>query len=183
MSKAISYCAFLRGVNLNGRSMKMEEVRTVFAGCGLENVASLLATGNIVFQTDKPRENLRATLETAMSGYYSENVGLFIKNSAEVDAIAESTPFDENPEMHAYAFICEPGFENTLRDEFDKITSALLPGETAAVRNGIFYWQVLKGSTLDAGFSKILSQKNMKDKLTSRNINTIIKVRDKMKKI
>jgi uncharacterized protein (DUF1697 family) len=37
-----------------------------------------------------------------------------------------------------------------------------------------------KGATLDSGFSKILGSKSMKDKFTSRNIQTVARVAAKM---
>ncbi|MCL2493844.1 MAG: hypothetical protein FWF33_07385, partial [Clostridiales bacterium] len=89
----------------------------------------------------------------------------------------ENVPFASDPNLHLYVFISEPDFEKVLAEEFAKITPA--PQEAAAVKNGVFYWQVPKGSTLDAGFSKILGRKDLKEKFTSRNLNTLQKIADK----
>jgi uncharacterized protein (DUF1697 family) len=174
-----TYCAFLRGVNIGGKTMKMAEACDVLKAAGLAGVAAVLATGNLIFQSDKPRNELRNFLEQALSERYNDSVSLFVKSAEEVAAILSSAPFEENTELHIYAFICELGFEDTLLDEFDKIA----PGEKeeAKISNGVFYWQCRKGATLDSGFSKILGRKNMKDKFTSRNIGTIAKVAAKMK--
>jgi len=168
------YCAFLRGVNVNGRTMKMAEVCEVFRAAGMEQATSVLATGNILFCSDAPAGGLRDKLEKALSEHYSDDVSLFVKTAEEVRIISESAPFAPDPELHLYAFISEPGFEQVLVEEFAKITPA--PQEAAAIQNGIFYWQVPKGATLDAGFSKILGRKDMKEKFTSRNLNTIGKI-------
>lgn len=173
----MNYCAFLRGVNVNGRAMKMAEVCEVFRAAGMEQVSSVLATGNILFCSDTPAAELRDKLEKAMSEHYSESVSLFVKNSGEVKTIMENVPFASDPNLHLYVFISEPDFEKVLAEEFAKITPA--PQEAAAVKNGVFYWQVPKGSTLDAGFSKILGRKDLKEKFTSRNLNTLQKIADK----
>ena len=52
------YCAFLRGVNVNGRNMKMDEVCGIFRRAGVDRVSSVLATGNIIFQSDMAASEL-----------------------------------------------------------------------------------------------------------------------------
>jgi len=172
------YCAFLRGVNVNGRAMKMAEVCEVFRAAGMERVSSVLATGNILFQSALPAAELRGGLERAMSARYSCGVSMFVKSAEEIKAILEGSPFERNTDLHVYAFISERGFEKTLAEEFAQITPAAR--EAAAVQDGTFYWQVPKGLTLDAGFSKILGRKELKEEFTSRNLNTIQKIQDKM---
>jgi len=49
------YVAFLRGINLGKRRVKMEQLRRHFEGFGLENVATFIASGNVVF--DSPRQD------------------------------------------------------------------------------------------------------------------------------
>ena len=173
-----TYYAFLRGVNVNGRTMKMAEVCDVFRAAGMSDVTSVLASGNIIFRSDRPQADLRSILESVMTSYYEDTVNLFVKNTDEISAILRDLPFKVKTELHVYSFICEPMFEATLLDEFNKITPA--PNEKACINNGNFYWQCTKGATLDSGFSKILGQKAMKDKFTSRNTGTLAKVQAKM---
>ena len=54
----MKHCAFLRGVNVNGTAMKMAEVCYVFKKAGMKDVSSVLATGNILFESDEAPENL-----------------------------------------------------------------------------------------------------------------------------
>ncbi|MDR1183964.1 MAG: DUF1697 domain-containing protein [Coriobacteriales bacterium] len=173
-----TYCAFLRGVNIGGKTMKMAEACDALKAAGLTGVMSVLATGNLIFQSDRPRGKLQNFLKQTLSERFGDAVNLFVKGVDEVVLMLSSVPFEENAELHIYAFICESGFEDNLLDEFDKITPS--EGEAARVNNGIFYWQCRKGATLDSGFSKILGRKSMKDKFTSRNIQTVAKVAAKM---
>ena len=180
MDEQMKYCAFLRGVNLNGRAMKMADVCSVFSTAGMSTVSSVQASGNITFMSDKDKIKLKAVLESALADHYGMEVHLFIKSVDEVESIFNSAPFDTDPQMHTYAFVCEAGFEKELFGEFNKITPS--EREEASLNNNIFYWRVAKGSTLDAGFSKILGRKSMKESFTSRNISTIEKTLEKMKK-
>ena len=179
------YCAFLRGVNVNGKTMKMEDARSAFEMAGMTDVVSVLASGNIVFSAadiaeaaERPQDTLRKLLEQALSARFGSQVSLFVKNADEVADMLSSSPFAEDPDSQVYVFICEPGFERILLDEFGKIVPA--GKEFAEISGGFFYWQCAKGMTLDSGFSKILGRKNMKEKFTSRNLNTIAKVSAKM---
>ena len=174
-----TYCAFLRGVNINGKTMKMAEACEVLSQAGLADVISVLASGNLIFRSDVPQNELKSFLERILSGHYGDYVRLFVKSSNEVSAMLAAVPFEEDAGMHTYVFVCEPGFETNLLQEFSKITPS--EGEAAEIKNGLFYWRCQKGTTLDSGFSKILGRKDMKDKFTSRNISTITKVAAKMK--
>ncbi|VBB43768.1 conserved hypothetical protein [uncultured Paludibacter sp.] len=172
------YCAFLRGVNVKGTNMKMSEVISVFENSGMRNTASVLASGNIVFFSDLQKDILRKKLEKAMSEYFSYDAFLFIKSAEKIQQMLDSNPFIPDENSHIYVFITENGFEVELLNRFTTVKKSV--NEKAKIVNNIFYWQVSKGSTLDGEFSKILGQKSLKNKFTSRNINTIEKVWKKM---
>jgi len=170
MYNNIFNCAFLRGVNVNGRTLKMAEVCEVFRSVGMEQVSSVLATGNIIFQPKGDLSKLGETLETT----------LFIKDKDEIKSMLTAVPYAPDPEWHVYVFICDIGFEQVLAEQFKITASSGQSDESAALRDGYFYWRVRKGSTLDTPFSKILGNRSFKDKFTSRNINTIEKVYKRM---
>jgi uncharacterized protein (DUF1697 family) len=81
----MKYCAFLRGVNVKGTNMKMADVCQVFKDAGMKDVASILASGNIVFSSDKNAEELKVILEKAMSEHFSYEAFLFIKSQEETE--------------------------------------------------------------------------------------------------
>jgi uncharacterized protein (DUF1697 family) len=66
------HAAFLRGVNLGGRRVKMARLRGLFEGLGLEGVASHGASGNVVF--DHPGTGLRE-LEAEIEAHLEEVLG------------------------------------------------------------------------------------------------------------
>ena len=175
-----AYCAFLRGINVNDRRMKMAEVCDVFRTVGMTDLISVLASGNILFRSERPQADLRSILEAAMTAHYDDEVNLFVKNMGEIETILSCSPFVVNAELHIYAFICEPMFETVLLDEFGKITPDI--SEKACVNNGNFYWQCAKGKTLESGFSKILGRKTLRDKFTSRNLETVAKIQERYNK-
>jgi len=170
----MKYCAFLRGVNVKGTNMKMVDVCQVFRDAGMDHVSSVLASGNIVFSSDRSAEELKIVLEAAMSSYFSYEAFLFIKSQEETSLFWSSIPFEKHSDFHIYGFVGLHGIEEVLLDEFNK--SAKVDNEKAEVINGLFYWQVPKGNTLDSTFGKVLGKKTLKDKFTSRNVNTFEKI-------
>lgn len=67
--------AFLRGINLGGRRVKMAELRGHLEALGLEGVATFLASGNVVF--DAPEDGGRdlAAVEEAIEAHLEEALG------------------------------------------------------------------------------------------------------------
>ncbi|WP_395973722.1 DUF1697 domain-containing protein [Chryseobacterium cucumeris] len=174
----MKYCAFLRGVNVKGTNMKMAEVCQVFKDAGMKDVSSILASGNIVFSSDKNVEELKTILEKAMSDHFSYEAFLFVKTQEEIEVFWNSIPFEKNESLHIYSFVGIPGVEKVLMEEFQKAAQA--ENEKAEIINGIFYWQIPKGNTLDSTFGKVLGKKSLKDQFTSRNVNTFEKILKKM---
>lgn len=172
------YAMFLRGVNVNGRRLIMSELVTLVKQAGLTNVGSVQASGNLYFETDWPRKNLRKRLEEVIETGTGLAVPLFVKTKAELEQVVNDIPFTDDDQFHRYIFFHEPGFETTLLEEFEKVTP--LEGEQAKIVEGNFYWYCPKGETLTAGFSKILGKPKFKEYTTSRNLNTVEKVLDKM---
>ncbi|MFZ4928689.1 DUF1697 domain-containing protein [Chryseobacterium sp. Mn2064] len=170
----MKYCAFLRGVNVKGTNMKMADVCQIFKDAGMKDVSSILASGNIVFSSDKNASDLKEILEKEISDHFSYEAFLFIKSQEETEVFWNSIPFEKNETLHVYGFVGIPGVEKVLLEEFQK--SAQAENEKAEIVNGIFYWQVPKGNTLDSTFGKVLGKKSLKDQFTSRNVNTFEKV-------
>ena len=169
------YVAFLRGVNVKGTNMKMEAVRLVFQQAGMKNVSSVLASGNILFNSKVPAEELTPLLSNAMGTHFDYEAFLFIKTAAEIESMIEHNPFESDPDHHVYCFIGIPQVEQTLMEEFQLVASSDTQ-DAAEIAGHCFYWRVPKNSTLESPFGKILGRKRLKSSFTSRNQNTIQKI-------
>ena len=174
----MKYCAFLRGVNVNGTSMKMAEVMNVFTDAGMKEVSSVLASGNILFSSDKKPSELKNILEKSMSEYFNYEAFLFLKNENEISEIVNNNPFNKAEDLHIYVFVGIEDVETLLMEEFSKSDKA--ENENAQIVADTFYWQIQKGNTLGSTFGKVLGKKKLKDKITSRNINTFERILKKL---
>lgn len=174
----MKYCAFLRGVNVKGTNMKMAEVCQVFKNSGMEDVSSVLASGNIVFSSDKNTDELKGILEKAMSEYFNYEAFIFVKTAEDTELFWTKNPFEKKEDFHTYAFVGNENIANILMNEFENASKS--ENEKVEIVNNIFYWQVSKGNTLDSSFGKVLGKKSLKDQFTSRNINTFEKILKKI---
>lgn len=155
----------------------MADVCAVFKNAGMQKVSSVLASGNIIFESEKKASELKKILEEKMSEAFDYEAFLFIKNDSEINLILKNSPFEKEENFHHYVFISSPETEKILMQEFEKAEKT--ENEKAEIVQDIFYWKVPKGNTLDSAFGKILGRKNMKNKFTSRNINTFEKIVNK----
>lgn len=86
------WVAFLRGVNLGKRQMKMAELRACCESLGFENVKTIVASGNVRFETRKDK-GLKDRLEAAMLEQFAFPVKLTLRSAAEIETMIASKPF------------------------------------------------------------------------------------------
>ncbi len=104
----LSYAAFLRGINVSGKKqIKMDALRDAFQSWGFENVSTILASGNILFdaRSDEPQK-IRETITTGISTTFGFDVEVFIRTIEELKAMAARNPFKgytESTQMKLYA--------------------------------------------------------------------------------
>jgi uncharacterized protein (DUF1697 family) len=90
------YAAFLRGINVSGRRVTGDELRSCFAALGFERVATFRASGNVVFDVEGGRPaDLTARIEEGLAGALGYAVPTFLRTATEVRAIVRHRPFDE----------------------------------------------------------------------------------------
>jgi uncharacterized protein (DUF1697 family) len=89
----MQYIAFLRGIN-TARTMKMEDLRRVFESLGYENVRTVQATGNVLFETRKTTESsLTRKLERALAGAFGYEIAVVLRTPDELERLVDAKPF------------------------------------------------------------------------------------------
>lgn len=88
------YVAFLRGMNLGGRRITNEALRSHFEDLGCEEVATFRASGNVIFaRAGRPAE-LTAQLEKGLGEALGYEVPVFLRSAKQLLTIAAHEPFD-----------------------------------------------------------------------------------------
>ncbi len=88
------FVAFLRGINVGGRSVKKEKLQQTFSSLGFENVCTYKQSGNVIFETrseDLPEleERIIAKLQTVL-GY---SVLVFLRSIEQLKGVVKPEPF------------------------------------------------------------------------------------------
>ncbi len=166
------YAAFLRGVNVGGVNLKMADVAAALTDAGFDNVATLLATGNIVLDSGGSATTVRTKAEAALRDTFGYEAWVLVYDLEQVRAIASGYPFEPEVEgRQSYVtFVSEPA----ILDELAELSAGL--DEKIARGDGVIYWQVPKGSTLDSTIGKTMGSKRYKSSTTTRNLRTLMKV-------
>ena len=85
-----THVAFLRGINLGRRRVKMDELRRAFEVFGLSEVATWIASGNVIFA--HPGTNLPA-LEAGLEAHLAKSLGYdvatFVRPVADLERITK----------------------------------------------------------------------------------------------
>ena len=103
----IRYAAFLRGINSGSNpKFKMEALRDIFEGLGLQNVKTVLASGNVVFDSkESGGNNLETALEKELETKLGYKVAVIVLSLPEIRQLVESRPFEGisvNPQTRLY---------------------------------------------------------------------------------
>ncbi|MEU8899554.1 DUF1697 domain-containing protein [Nocardia sp. NPDC048505] len=88
------YAALLRGIAPSNPNMTNDKLRGVFEKLGFEKVASVLASGNIVFhsaESDVPA--LERQIQQALNAELGIGGGTIIRTHAELQTLLDSDPF------------------------------------------------------------------------------------------
>jgi len=102
------YVALLRGINVGGhRKVPMADLRGLLERLGYDDVATLLQSGNVVFEApERPTGELIPILETAIAEEFGFEVPVMVRTGAELRAVVAANPLEvRDPARLAVAFL------------------------------------------------------------------------------
>ncbi len=110
-----TYIALLRAVNVGGTGkLPMAELRAMAEECGFSNVRTYIQTGNLMFDSDAPVEDVRTALGTRLETYAGKPVGIIWRTPIEMAEVLENVPFpDAAPNQVAVIFLNDAPSDDT----------------------------------------------------------------------
>jgi uncharacterized protein (DUF1697 family) len=89
-----AFIALLRAVNVGGTGkLAMSELKAMCDELGFASAKTYIASGNVVFQSRKSEEVIKAALEKRLEAYAGKPVGVLIRSAAEMAQVAADNPF------------------------------------------------------------------------------------------
>jgi uncharacterized protein (DUF1697 family) len=178
----MKYVAFLRAINVGGRTVTMSRLREVFENEGFQKVATFIASGNVLFET---RATNAAALERRIEGALLSSLGFevdtMIRTITQVAAAAALDPFgsrqgaksgDEegDPITDYVAFLKEaPGHAAAAR-----LMGQATDADALHLAGSELYWRRLDRAK--SRFSGAALERALGMPATVRNINTVQKL-------
>lgn len=104
-----TYVALLRGIMPMNPNMKGEKLKGVFESLGFKNVATVIASGNVVFETNtKDPSTLEAKIEKALPKKLGFNSATIVRSHEDLLHLVKKNPFkgikDEKPNYLVVTF-------------------------------------------------------------------------------
>jgi uncharacterized protein (DUF1697 family) len=166
------FAAFLRGVNVGGVNLKMAEVADALTDAGFTNVRTVLASGNVLLESSSGVAAVRKKAEAALRERFGYDAWVLVYDIDTVRAVVDAYPFER--EVEGYQSYVTFVADKAMLDELATLSGG--PDEKIGRGDGVVYWQVPKGSTLDSTIGKTMGKPRYKSSTTTRNLRTLDKV-------
>lgn len=151
----------------------MADLKICLEKAGLQNVTTVLQSGNVVFESSKTAAELKKLLEETLAKTFAYPAKVQVISIDNLQKIVNKYPFGQAGDtQHDYVIF----MENDLEKELLKETYNLTAGEQVQAGEGVVYWRVDKGLTLKSSFAKMLAKSKYRDFNTNRNIKTLKKI-------
>lgn len=170
------YIAFLRAINVGGRTVKMDHLRRIFADMGYANVETFIASGNVIF--DSPATEtavLERAIEAGLHDALGYRVDTFIRTPAELAAVAAMWPFSEADRAMAHsayvAFLAAPPDAAGI----ERLMAHSTPVDAFHVDGREAYW-LRRDAVGESSFAGGALEKALGMPATVRNARTVGKI-------
>jgi uncharacterized protein (DUF1697 family) len=174
------YIAFLRAINIGGRVVKMDHLRSLFEAMKFKQVETFIASGNVLFDArGTDGDALEKRIETHLKGALGYEVLTFVRSPDEIATAAAYEPFGD-PGSLPPAHGIYVGFLKTAPT--DDVRRRLLAFRSQVddlhVREREVYWRSVK-NLRESLFSGALLEKTV-GPATMRNVTTVRKLAAKV---
>ena len=166
------FVAFLRGINVGGRSVKKERLQEAFTSVGFQNVSTYKQSGNVIFETNSATvEDISAKISSKLHDLLGYNVAVFIRTISQLKEIIESEPFQGQIKEGTSLLVT---FLGAAPAKFPLELPMTIPKSTAQIisAKGIEVFSVTHGGGEGALPNPFIESK-LKVKATTRNMNIV----------
>jgi uncharacterized protein (DUF1697 family) len=161
-----TFIALLRAVNVGGTGkLAMADLTNICEAAGFTYVHTLLASGNVVFESNGSEKKVKALLEMRLAAHVGKPVGVMVRTASEMAAVLAANPFSQAaPNRTVAIFLDRPPPEDALGAISGKSIEEIRLGKREIY---VYYGAAMADSKL-----KIPAAKQG----TARNMNTVAKL-------
>lgn len=176
------YVAFLRAINVGGRTVRMQALRAHFAALGFTRVETFIASGNVIFEARAaPDGRLAARIEAHLAKALGFEVATFVRTAGEVAALAKASPFAPREVFvggaHCVGFLAQP-LAAPARERLASLASDV--DDLRPVGREVWWLSRVRQS--ESRFSSAALEKALGVPCTFRGLNTLARLADHLAK-
>ncbi|KHK92633.1 DUF1697 domain-containing protein [Novosphingobium malaysiense] len=174
------YLALFGSINVGGNRLKMADLRYAFEREAFENVETVVASGNVLFDFDeRPTDGLEELFAYMMRDRFDIDSFVAVRTKDELRSAVEDNPFvggSDDKFVHTHFLECQPD-----RARFDKLVSDHQErgDEKMALGERCLYIDYVNG----VGDSKLTSafiERRLGCRGTARNVRSLARILAKM---
>ncbi len=172
------YVAFLRGINLGKRRIKMDALRALFAELPLTDVATYIASGNVLFtSTSRSAAKLEKTIEAHLLERTGWEVPTILRTAAELHQVVTDAPLGDLFADQPHASTQVTFFKAPLPAELaTRITATRTATDRFAVIDREAYWRCAVKLTESIVWEDKKTNTYTLPDGTTRNLNTLAQI-------
>ncbi|MFJ5860364.1 DUF1697 domain-containing protein [Pseudarthrobacter sp. NPDC092439] len=171
-----SYAVFLRGINVGGINIKMADLRQALQGCGFADAKTVLATGNAVLTSRLGARRVKQECEKCLRSAFGYEAWVVVLDAERTAELVAACPYPADDKgTHTYVTLSS---DPAVLDQLETAGSAFDGAGLQRLGPEALAWLAPAGGTLDSPFSKLSAKAKYKAATTTRNLRTLIKVRD-----
>jgi uncharacterized protein (DUF1697 family) len=183
--KMKTYVILLRGINVGGKNkVPMADLRKCLEELGFSNISTYIASGNVILESDKHIDEIKAQIEAALpKGFKLDDalIKVLVLTRNQFQAVIDNKPegFGEQPEkFHSDAiFLMDIDSSDAIsvfnpREGVDKVWTG----------DGVIYSQRLSAQRTKSRLNKIVGTLAYQS-MTIRSWNTTTKLLDLLRKM
>ncbi len=169
------WIGLFRGINIGGNRMPMKELVRLLEAEGLSDVKTYIASGNVVFRSDRDHDDLRTLIEGLVKANFGFHSNLCLITLPHLEKVMNANPFKDyehkGKAQHIFFFRAPP-----FGVDMEKLNSLLSETEAFSLTDEALYFYAPDG----IGRSKFAEKmgQGLKADMTARNLNTVEALRD-----
>lgn len=165
----------LRGVNVNGVTVRSADLARVLAAAGFGDVRTVLASGNVVLDAaSEDPAAVAAAVERALRDGFGYQAWVVVVRPERLAEVAAGYPFArDDAAFHPYCVFASDAGQLA---ELAALAGPAGGEDRLQLAGDVLYWRVPKGSSTDTPFAKLAAAARWKPVITTRNLRTVEKV-------
>ncbi len=174
----MTHCvALLRGINVAGhKPVAMADLRDLMAGLGLQDVQSVLQSGNLVFRCNgEGGTRLERVLEAEAKKRMALETDFFVRSAAEWEDVVADNPFHDEARRDP-ARLVAVFLKEAPRAAAVKALQAAIVGREVVRASGRQAYIVYPDGQGRSKLTNALIEKHLGSRGTARNWNTVLRL-------